>query len=157
MRKDVNNDVTMNPPFPFISPVSKYKFGSLNLIRHFPSDSDHFHIRKSSSHRGRGAWERADCHLKVTSCQSQKWWSICVVKYFFLRKEKKDKSMEAEAKYRFAASQEDELSFEKGTIVNVRTFLESFSSNEFYFARSSSIAIVSEVVKLSSIHFLFRC
>ena len=65
--------------------------------------------------------------------------------------------MEAEAKYRFAASQEDELSFEKGTIVNVRTFLESFSSNEFYFARSSSIAIVSEVVKFISIHFLFRC
>lgn len=47
--------------------------------------------------------------------------------------------MEAEAKYRFAASQEDELSFEKATIVNVRTVLESFSSNEFYFARSSSI------------------
>ena len=65
--------------------------------------------------------------------------------------------MEAEAKYRFAASQEDELSFEKGTIVNVRTVLESFSYNEFYFARSSSIAMVGQVVKLSSIHFIFRC
>lgn len=65
--------------------------------------------------------------------------------------------MEAEAKYRFAASQEDELSFEKATIVNVRTVLESFSSNEFYFARSSSIAIVGRVVKLSSILFIFRC
>ena len=54
--------------------------------------------------------------------------------------------MEAEAKYRFAASQEDELSFEKGTIVNVRTVLESFSYNEFCFARSSSIAIVGQVV-----------
>ena len=29
--------------------------------------------------------------------------------------------MEAETKYNFTASQEDELSFEKGTIINVST------------------------------------
>ena len=62
--------------------------------------------------------------------------------------------MEAEAKYRFPASQEDELSFEKGTIVNVRTVLEPCSCNEFYFARSSSIALVGQLVNISCIHFI---
>ncbi|KAM7428012.1 Growth factorreceptor-bound protein 2 [Porites harrisoni] len=43
--------------------------------------------------------------------------------------------MEAEAKYRFAASQEDELSFEKGTIVNV---LDMDSDKNWYKAEQGN-------------------
>ena len=72
IRKDVNNDVTMNPPIPLsLFPVCLYahKSGSLNLIRHFPSDSRPFlykEIEFSLSARGLRTGRLSSL---ATSCQ----------------------------------------------------------------------------------------